>query len=321
MNTWKMEDFEPYDCGLYNIGRYVESEKKSGPTFRHHQHEDHNEQHPHSLHDDAVFQKEDHDEDDIILLDCLFQSPLLKGRVNQSSKFKIQEGQEEEDGPLLAGLSCFSKNNPLSSRQTDDHQDVKNLIARKVTPTFKPHQDKKRKKSSDPGTHLASTLNFPYKSHARNKNEVDLSKRLKIWDDEADQGRILEKHFNSDWQLKFLNEFYGSSLFSSHKNNKKNSHTIRNKEEYHDNDRHCNKQEQKIKTRKVSRSFLVADMEGKNDHLSCNSNKKSADKELSIALKKASLNLLAAMDLTDISRNKVFKVEDEIKFDRKKYLR
>lgn len=269
------------------------------------------------------------EEDDIVLHDCIFQSPLLKGRGSQSNKFKIQQTVpcfREEDG--FAGLpSCFVPKNKPSPTQTHDHQDEQNsieIIARKVTPTFNPHQKKKRKNSSDPGTHLASTLNFPYKSsHANNRDEGDdLSKRLKIWDDGADQGRILEKHFNSEWQVYFLNEFYGSSLFSSHKNNKKFSHSIRNKEEYRDNDRHCNKQEQKINTRKVSRSFLVADIKGENDHLpSCNSNKKTADKELSIALKKASMKLLAAMGLTDISRNKVFKVEDEIKFDRKKYLR
>lgn len=345
-----MDDFEPYDCfdqmteetccslgqqtriitmtmdkhHAYEIKKKQEKDDNSSclpqSLSLHHQQRmnryDNHKHHFQSL-------QEDNNDDDIFIIDrrLLLQSPLSRSisRFCEDDKRSTRNDQEREQEETLQQDQSFFHDagrftgHLVSTKTSSEHyeQDTQSeevTAARNVTPTFKSKQEegkKKRKNHLDPGTHLASTLNFPYKSEAGNADGGYHSKRLKIWDDEADQGRLLEKHFNPEWQFQFLNEFYGGEASSSSRKNTMKSRTIHNQD-----DLHHNVHSQKINESKSSKDSTYKNKKNEERH-------DVVAKNLDNVLKEASLKLLAAMDLTDISRNKVFRIEEELNFDRK----
>lgn len=346
-----MDDFEPYDCfhqmteetscsfgpqqtritsmmdkhHAYEIKKKQEEKDHTtssclpqSPCSIHHQ-QRMNRYDNHKYHLQSL--QEDNNDDDIVFIDrLLLQSPLSRcckddKRSTRNDQEKEQEETLQQDQSFFHDAGRFTGHSvsiKTSSEHSDYEQDAQSeeVIARNVTPTFKSKQERKKKRKNhlDPGTHLASTLNFPYKSEAGNADGGYHSKRLKIWNDEADQGRILEKHFNPEWQFQFLNEFYGGESSASSRKNTMKSRTIHNQDDIHHN----------IHSQKIDESKSSKDS-------SYNNKKKNEEhhvvaKTLENVLKEASLKLLAAMDLTDISRNKVFRIEEELNFDRQQYI-
>ena len=330
MNAKTMEVFEPYDC-FYQIqmtdetshsssrlvGQQSDAMKKQeednssslvvDPPYFHQRKTnkyDNDQYHLRALQEDN---------DDIFLLDHLLQSP-------QRSPPPRNDEKQEETAMRMQDLSCcFGQSVPhKTDYQQEDTHSIK-AISRNVTPTFKLQQQEERKKRKNhflnPGTHLARTLNFPYKSDAsNNEDRGDYKKRLKIWNDETDQGRILEKHFNPEWQFQFMNEFYGrSDAPSLSSRNKMKSRAIKHNYDPSEEDRHYIERLEKID------ECIKKRLKNENEEGYYVTKPKSSLDTRNI-LKEASLKLLAAMDLSDISRNNVYRVEEEINFDRKKYI-
>ena len=348
-----MYDFEPYDCfdqmteeNSCSLGQQTRIVLTSMMDKKHHayyeikkQEKDHtissclpqslslhhqqrmNRYDNHKCHLQSLQQEDNNDDNDIFLDRLLLQSPLSRCCEYDKRSTRNDQEQEQEETPLQQDQFFFhdagrftghSVSTKTSLEHSDYEQDTQSeeVIARNVTPAFKSKQERKKKRKNhlDPGTHLASTLNFPYKSEAGNADGGYHSKRLKIWNDEADQGRILEKHFNPEWQFQFLNEFYGGEASASSRKNTMKSRTIHNQDDLHHN----------IHSQKIDESKSSKDS-------SYNKKKKNEErhvvaKTLDNVLKEASLKLLAAMDLTDISRNKVVRIEEELNFDRKQYI-
>ncbi|GFH61631.1 predicted protein [Chaetoceros tenuissimus] len=305
-----MDDFEPYDCFHQMTGETCSSQLGSSVG--------HWTDHDYYCLLVPPQQKANkyvptlQEDDDDVFLDRLLQSPLSTTR-DETTQSRRNDEKQEETTMMMQVQNVSLVSNKTSSEL---HHSIE-VNARNITPTFKPQQQDERKKRKNhflnPGTHLARTLNFPYKSDASNTDGGDFSKRLKIWNDEADQGRVLEKHFNPEWQFQFMNEFYGRSDAPSlsSRNNMK-SRAINNNYDQSEGDLNYIVRHQKID--ECNKKQTKKDNE---EGYHYGTKPKSLDANI---LKKASLKLLAAMDLSDISRNNVFRIEEEINFDRKKYL-
>ena len=171
---------------------------------------------------------------------------------------------------------------------------------------------KKRKKNkSEPGTHLSSTLNFPYKQEIQGieSNASSNAYQSGIWKGEGDNAKELEKHFNSTWQYKFMKSFYCSTDSSLETSNMRRSQVDRTEE--------GNKCFDEDMTRRGKETNDLKDNESTADNTSTSIISLVKEERVSIedALRITTKNLLDAMDSTDMSRNKVWRLADEIGID------
>lgn len=188
-------------------------------------------------------------------------------------------------------------------------------------------QPKKRKKEGGMRFHLASTLNFPYKEGLSSRSSV----KEGIWQDQGDQAEMLEKYFNSAWQCQFMIDFYGigGTCHSYHHSNTNRWNL--NREENHfeiskkeNNAILFNKDLSKDTTLNSNVVSPAFDDKGVLVH-SCPRETKQRDKNLNDGiycyteedLKSAGVKLLEAMDLTDDSRTKVFRIEESMNINRR----
>ena len=188
---------------------------------------------------------------------------------------------------------------------------------------------KRRKKQGGMRSHLASTLNFPYKEELSSRSSV----KEGIWQDQGDQAEMFEKHFNSAWQCQFMIDFYGiGGTCHSYHNGDTNRWNLKREENHFEISKKENNaklfnrdlsKDTSLNSNMVSPAF---DDKGNLVH-SCRETKQR-DQNLNDGiycyteedLKSARVKLIEAMDLTDDSRTKVFRIEESMNINRTKYL-
>ncbi|GFH52551.1 predicted protein [Chaetoceros tenuissimus] len=168
-------------------------------------------------------------------------------------------------------------------------------------------REKRKKNTSKTRTHLSSTLNFPYKPQFQRieSNTSSNAHQSGIWKDEGDNAEVLEKHFNSTWQFKFMKSFYCTNSSRA---------TMRSNEERVEEGNNCCDED--MKRRGKERNDLKGSKSLATNRPSLISLVEKERVSIDDALMITKEKLLDAMDSTDISRDQVLRIEDEIGIDR-----
>ena len=157
--------------------------------------------------------------------------------------------------------------------------------------------------------YLQATLNFPYKEFM-SKNDKD---HIKIWNDDKEQTR-LERHFNPKWQVDFLSMFYSpegkvheemtpttttKSPIKSQKDEKVVSDTTPFKP---------------IQSKEKRTEVILIDATNKDASNTDKSNSFSP-----ISLEEAAENLCDAMDVSDVTRDAIARIENQMQINRREF--
>ncbi|GFH61576.1 predicted protein [Chaetoceros tenuissimus] len=217
---------------------------------------------------------------------------------------------------LLLREKDFANSNSIKRTSTSNSH---------TAPSFLQETNKKRKKKGEMRFHLASTLNFPYKEGLSSPSSV----KEGIWKGQGEQADMLEKHFNSAWQCKFMMDFYGIGG-SCHPHDEVAAGEQWNLRE--GEEKTSKKESTAIlfnrdlsKDTTLNSKMVFPSFEDKGILVHSCREKRSDDtsKEYIYTeedLKSASVKLMDAMDLTDDSRTKVFRIEESMNINRTKYL-
>lgn len=300
----KNEKFDPYKtCGANSCHDYYDGHSVSSTLSTDEKDENDDELLQKYLGDTIWEDQDDFVKNDETVDPCLFQ-------------------RAEPNHDLLLREKDFTNSNSIKRTSTSISHTASSFLQPK----------KRRKKQGGKKFHLASTLNFPY------KEGLSLSSRSSvkegIWQDQGDQAEMLEKHFNSAWQCQFMIDFYdiGGTCHSYH-NGDTNRWNLKREENHFEMSKKENNailfnrdlsKDTTLNSNMVSPAF---DDKGVLVH-SCRETKQR-DKNLNDGiycytekdLKSATVKLLEAMDLTDDSRTKVFRIEESMNINRTKYLR
>jgi hypothetical protein len=159
--------------------------------------------------------------------------------------------------------------------------------------------------------YLHATLNFPYKEFM-SKNEKD---HIKIWKDDEEQTR-LERHFNPKWQVDFLSMFY-SPEGKVHEETIPTTTTTKSpiksqKDEKVVSDTTQFKPNQAKEKRKEE--VILIDATNKDASNTDNPNSFSP-----ISLEEAAENLCDAMDVSDVTRDAIARIENQMQINRREF--
>lgn len=302
----KNEKFDPYKtCGANSCHDYYDGHSVSSTLSTDEKDEN----------DDEILQK--------YLGDTIWedQDDFVKNDETVDPCFLFQRAEPNHD--LLKREKDFTNSNSIKRTSTSISHTAPSFLQPK----------KRRKKQGGMKFHLASTLNFPYKEGLSSRSS---SVKEGIWQDQGDQAEMFEKHFNSAWQCQFMIDFYGigGNCHSYHNGDSTNRWNLKREENHFEMSKKENNailfnrdlsKDTTLNSNMVSPAF--ADDKCVLVH-SCRETKQR-DKNLNDGiycyteedLKSATVKLLEAMDLTDDSRTKVFRIEESMNINRTKYLR
>lgn len=177
-----------------------------------------------------------------------------------------------------------------------------------------------KKKDKPQKQDLSATMNFPYEEQYTMRNAVSSSPRRTtvLWK-EAEQQERLEKHFDVDWQMKFLRSFYS-------KDQKSEEHENHNDKVNRDQHKKNHEEDfQEIEANESSDSVLENKERNKDEEedeveiIGINlPNNHMSLQEYELITKK---RLVACIDQTDFSRYQLQEFEMKMNFPREFYLR
>lgn len=187
----------------------------------------------------------------------------------------------------------------------------------------------KKKKSQKQD--LSATMNFPYKKQYATMNVASSSSSPRrtavLWKEGEEQDR-LEKHFNVDWQMKFLRSFYSKKEQTREeqgnhddKVNEDQNEMIREEEEYQEieNDSHVANESSASTLENKGQNNNDEEDEDEVEIIAINlPNNHNTLQEYELMTKK---RLVACIDQTDLSRYQLQEFEMKINFPRDFYLR
>lgn len=159
--------------------------------------------------------------------------------------------------------------------------------------------------------YLHTTLNFPYKEFM-SKNDKE---HMKIWNDDEEQTR-LERHFNPKWQVDFLSMFY-SPEGKVHEEMIPTSTTTKSPIKSQKDQKVVSDTTQFVKpiqAREKRKEVILIDATNKDASNTDNTNSFSP-----ISLEEATENLCDAMDVSDVTRDAISRIENQMQFNRREF--
>ena len=158
--------------------------------------------------------------------------------------------------------------------------------------------------------YLHATLNFPYKEFI-SKNDKD---HIKIWKDDEEQTR-LERHFNPKWQVDFLSMFYSPEGKVHEERTPTTTTKIPIKTQ---------KDEKVVSEDTTSFKPIQAKEKRKGVILIDATNKDASNTDKSnsfspISLEEAAENLYDAMDVSDVTRDAIARIENQMQINRREF--